>query len=408
MQNQSVEQEAKPISTEQEANPNSTEQEVKTKSIEQEANTNLTDQEAKSNSNKQEANSKLAEQETKSNSTEQETKSNSTEQETKSNSTEHEIKSNSTEQETKSNLAEQETKFNSIGQETINISNSTEQGAKANLTEGISLNYLTPSSSSSSSYLISSHILNLTQEVFIEICENLPPKDLYTLTLVCKQFRTILWSNSSTTQQLWYKSRLKFVSKFSDLKPPGDLSEQKFVWLLDIGETCQYCGKKIIIGSEERRLFWEFKVLVCSNCAQKQTISFEKLRESENYSDEVRSCLPCISETIFRNSFNFLVNATSPGYYGTNPYYWKADVSRAVNEYNSLSDVERENWVNEKQIELRNYLEVIEDMRAKENNSSLESFDEEAWDQCRRNVEKLVNKILQITGQPKWNHKELV
>jgi hypothetical protein len=266
MQNQSVEQEAKPISTEQEeANPNSTEQEVKTKSIEQEANTNLTDQEAKSNLNKQEAKSKLAEQETK---------SNSTEQETKSNSTEHEIKSNSTEQETKSNLAEQETKFNSIGQETINISNSTEQGAKANLTEGISLNNLTPSSSSSSSssYLISSHILNLTQEVFIEICENLPPKDLYTLTLVCKQFRTILWSNSSTTQQLWYKSRLKFVSKFSDLKPPGDLSEQKFVWLLDIGETCQYCGKKIIIGSEERRLFWEFKVLVCSNCAQKQTI----------------------------------------------------------------------------------------------------------------------------------------
>ncbi|PKC70671.1 hypothetical protein RhiirA1_391158 [Rhizophagus irregularis] len=305
MQNQSVEQEAKPISTEQEANPNSTEQEVKTKSIEQEANTNLTDQEAKSNSNKQEANSKLAEQGTKSNSTEQETKSNSTEHEIKSNSTEQETKSNLAEQETKFNSIGQETKFNSIGQETINISNSTEQGAKANLTEGISL---------------------------------------------------------------------KFVSKFSDLKPPGDLSEQKFVWLLDIGETCQYCGKKIIIGSEERRLFWEFKVLVCSNCAQKQTISFEKLRESENYSEEVRSCLPCISETIFRNSFNFLVNATSPGYYGTNPYYWKADVSRAVNEYNSLSEVERENWVNEKQIELRNYLEVIEDMRAKENNSSLESF----------------------------------
>ncbi|RGB25667.1 hypothetical protein C1646_675390 [Rhizophagus diaphanus] len=385
MQNQSVEQEAKPISTEQEtksfsteqeAIPNSTEHEVKIKSIEQEANTNLTDQEAKYNSTKQEVKSKLAEQETKSNSTEQETKSNSTEQETKFNSTEHEIKSNSTEQEAKSSLAEQETKFNSIGQDIINIFNSTEQGVKANLTEGISLNNLTPSPppSSSSSYLLSSHLLNLTQEVFIEICENLPPKELYTLTLVCKQFRTILWSNSSTTQQLWYKSRLKFVPKFSDLKPPGDLSEQKFVWLLDIGETCQYCGKKIIIGSEERRLFWEFKVLVCSNCAQNQTISFDKLRESENYSEEVRSCLPCISETIFRNSFNFLVNATSRGYYGTNPYYWKADVSRAVNEYNSLSEVERENWVNEKQIELRNYLEVIEDMRAKENNSSLESF----------------------------------
>ncbi|CAB5396106.1 unnamed protein product [Rhizophagus irregularis] len=187
--------------------------------------------------------------------------------------------------------------------------NSTNGGAKANLTEGISLNNLTPSSSSSSSssYLISSHILNLTQEVFIEICENLPPKDLYTLTLVY-------------------------------LKPPGDLSEQKFVWLLDIGETCQYCGKKIIIGSEERRLFWEFKVLVCSNCAQKQTISFEKLRESENYSEE----------------------------------------------------------------------DTMEPIHIIGKQMYLVQFDEEAWDQCRGNVEKLVNKILQITGQPKWNHKELV
>lgn len=254
MQKQSVGQEAKTNSTEQETKSFSTEQETKTNSIEQEANTNLTDQEAKSNSTKHEAKSKSAEQETKTNSTEQE------------------IKSNSTEQETKSNLDEQETKFNSIGQESINISNSTEQGAKANLTEGISLNNSTSSPSSSSSYLLSSHLLNLTQEVFIEICENLPPNDLYNLTLVCKQFRTILWSNSSTTQQLWYKSRLKSVSKFSDLKPPGDLSEQKFVWLLDIGKTCQYCGKNITIESEERRLFWEFKVLVCSNCAQKQTI----------------------------------------------------------------------------------------------------------------------------------------
>jgi hypothetical protein len=69
-----------------------------------------------------------------------------------------------------------------------------------------------------------------------------------------------------------------------------------------------------------------------------------------------------------------LVNATSPGYRGNNPYYWKADVFRAVNEYNSLSNAERENWVNRKRTDLGDYLEVIEAMRAKEHNSFLENL----------------------------------
>ncbi|GBB89351.1 hypothetical protein RclHR1_01600023 [Rhizophagus clarus] len=317
-----------------------------------------------------------AEQETKTISTEQEAKPHSTEQESKTNSTEQEEASSTpVEQKTNFNFAEQD---NLTEQEAKTNSNLTEQETKANLTEEISLNNsTTPTpSSSSSSYLSSSHLLNLTQEVFIEVCENLHPKDLYSLTLVCKRFRTILWSKSSTTQQIWYKSRLKFVPKFSYLKPPGDLSEQKFVWLL-IGETCQYCGKNVSIDSGDRRLFWEFKILTCSNCAQERTISLEKLKESHNMKDfpeEILSCLPCISETIFRNSCNFLVNATSPGYYGTNPYYWKADIFHALDEYNSLSKIEREDWVNKKQIELRDYLEVIEDMRAKENNSFLENL----------------------------------
>src|SRR3954451_12776799 len=100
---------------------------------------------------------------------------------------------------------------------------SEEQEVNPNSTEEASLcETMTPSS-------ISPQILNLPQEVFIEICENLHPKDLYSLSLVCKQFRTMLWSNSSTTQQLWCKSRMKFVPQYSYLKPPGDLSEQKFI-----------------------------------------------------------------------------------------------------------------------------------------------------------------------------------
>ncbi|RIA83108.1 hypothetical protein C1645_787060 [Glomus cerebriforme] len=256
------------------------------------------------------------------------------------------------------------------------MQNQSEEQEIANSTEEISLNKI---KQPASSYLLSSKskLLNLPQEVFIEICENVHPKDLYSLALVCKQFRTILWSNSITTQQLWNKSRLKFIPQCTYLKPPGDLSEQKFVWLLssEISKTCQCCGKKV--EGSDRKLFWEFKVLICSKCAQERTISLEKLKElydPDLFPENVLSCLPCISETIFRNSFDYLVNATSPGYYGSNPYYWRADVLHAENEYNSLRKDERENWVNKKQTEMRNYMEVIEAMRAKENNLLLENL----------------------------------
>jgi len=113
-----------------------------------------------------------------------------------------------------------------------------------------------------------SKLLTLPQELFMDICENLHPKDLYTLALVCKQFRVILWSNSTSTQQLWCNSRHKFLN--SDLKLPVNLSEQRFIWLMFLGQTCQTCG--INLQDDNRRLFWEFKVLICSDCAKIKTV----------------------------------------------------------------------------------------------------------------------------------------
>ncbi|CAG8709372.1 12064_t:CDS:1, partial [Funneliformis mosseae] len=85
----------------------------------------------------------------------------------------------------------------------------------------------------------SSQLLSLPQELFMDICENLHPKDLYTLSLVCKQFRIILWSNSTNTQQIWCNSRSKFLK--SNIKLPNSLTEQKFIWLGFLGHNCQYC-----------------------------------------------------------------------------------------------------------------------------------------------------------------------
>ncbi|CAI2167145.1 10505_t:CDS:2 [Funneliformis geosporum] len=214
-----------------------------------------------------------------------------------------------------------------------------------------------------------SQLLSLPQELFMEICENLHPKDLYTLTLVCKQFRIILWSDSINTQQIWCNSRAKFLHSL--MKLPNSLTEQKFIWLGYLGQTCQCCGQDL--EDNNRRRFWEFKVMVCSKCADEKTISLAKLKGS-HVSEKVISCLPCISETNFRNDFNFLVNATSPGYNGTNPYYWKSDVSRAIDEYNSLSEDKIEDWIKAKQDELEDFNQIIVNMRIKEDEKDINNL----------------------------------
>ncbi|CAJ0764049.1 16780_t:CDS:2 [Entrophospora sp. SA101] len=66
----------------------------------------------------------------------------------------------------------------------------------------------------------------IPSEIFIKICSYLSPSDLYSLTTVCKNYRSMLWSfTSTTTQSIWCNSREQFISHLT-LPPPKDMSEQ--------------------------------------------------------------------------------------------------------------------------------------------------------------------------------------
>ncbi|CAG8704903.1 15950_t:CDS:2 [Racocetra fulgida] len=168
-------------------------------------------------------------------------------------------------------------------------------------------------------------LLSLTPEILAEICENLPPQDLYTLTTVCKKLRNFLWATSGCTQQIWRKSRsLLPVSKFScSLSPPKGISED--------------------------------------------------LRN--NIPEEVLSCLPNINDIKPSNFFeNCLVTLPGPGIRDQNPYYWTTDVYKACREYNELNANERKKWVEKRKAEVEEFNRSIEEIKSKDMTEVLRSL----------------------------------
>src|SRR6266536_1973758 len=92
---------------------------------------------------------------------------------------------------------------------------------------------------------IHSLITYLPPEIFIIICSLLPPKDLCSLSQVCRKFHEYLCaSNSSTTQQIWLESRLKFMPN-ETMPPPEGMIEKKYVELLMTDRGCQICRKRV-------------------------------------------------------------------------------------------------------------------------------------------------------------------
>src|SRR3954471_12930195 len=96
--------------------------------------------------------------------------------------------------------------------------------------------------------------MNISPELFIEICSFLPPADLFTLSQVCRKFRGYLCApNSFSTQKIWKESRLQFMLK-EDMPPPEGMSEEKYVVLLMTERGCQICNR-----SKKCRIYWEFE-----------------------------------------------------------------------------------------------------------------------------------------------------
>ena len=103
-------------------------------------------------------------------------------------------------------------------------------------------------------------------EILVIICEYLNPKDLFSLTLVCKKLRRFLWSFSYVTQQIWHNARinLSILDEYKGIPPPeGIMSEQQYIWLIYSVDACQFCGNKRRGAS---KIYWPFKMYSCVPC----------------------------------------------------------------------------------------------------------------------------------------------
>ena len=110
-------------------------------------------------------------------------------------------------------------------------------------------------------------LLILPSELLAEICLNLSPEDLYSLSSVCKELRQFLWSDKSTiTQQVCRNSRIKFYPNLKS-SPLVGMSEQQYVWLTVLAKKCQFCKEN---DKSLLKKYWEFQILCCDKCLNKR------------------------------------------------------------------------------------------------------------------------------------------
>jgi hypothetical protein len=111
--------------------------------------------------------------------------------------------------------------------------------------------------------------INLTDvpnEIFVQICANLPPSDLLSLTLVCKKLKSLLCSpGSKETQAIWRTSRIRFM-RFLQSPPPHNMDEKSYI-VLKQDKGCQFCNEKNFV-----KVYWEFRVRCCDLCLDEHTM----------------------------------------------------------------------------------------------------------------------------------------
>jgi hypothetical protein len=110
-------------------------------------------------------------------------------------------------------------------------------------------------------------LTSIPYDIFVQICNNLPPSDLLSLMLVCQEFKRLLCDpNSPQTQAIWRNSRTKFM-RFLQSPPPSGMDEKSYIVLKQLGKGCQFCHKMDFI-----KVYWEFRVRCCEQCLENYTM----------------------------------------------------------------------------------------------------------------------------------------
>ncbi|CAG8665190.1 9939_t:CDS:2 [Funneliformis mosseae] len=182
-------------------------------------------------------------------------------------------------------------------------------------------------------------------EIIIEICLHLTPNDLYSLSSVCRKYRSLLWSTTTTTQDIWRLSRLSFVPNLT-LPPPflhtynkeplKRMSEQQYIWLMTLCEKCHFCDQT---NKMELTMYWEGKFYSCVKCLTKRVISGETLKSKWKVPEKLLQCLqelPKSFDIICWQPQTFLIS----------------EVINLLKEYDQLKKHERNDWIEKKKREI--------------------------------------------------------
>ncbi|CAG8778291.1 5351_t:CDS:2 [Gigaspora margarita] len=223
-----------------------------------------------------------------------------------------------------------------------------------------------------------SSLCTLPPETFLQICKNLSPADLLSLSKTCKLFyNDLCCEDSLTIQDIWRQSRYSFMP-YRKLVPPEGMSERQYVRFL-LENKCHICGRK----SKSTKIYWERKLRCCAGCLETRMI------RCDNYKIDSQDVEPIILQILHcrwdRN--------------GTR-VYWKDQITEKIKEIESLSQTERVEWgeqqykkfkLNERELNRRN----IEDNCARR---------QQRYDR-KKIIDEKLNEMISETnknGSPIW------
>ncbi|CAG8493529.1 6518_t:CDS:2 [Dentiscutata heterogama] len=214
------------------------------------------------------------------------------------------------------------------------------------------LKRIKPSSRSSvSKYLTvnsNSLLCKLPPEILLNICKNLSPYDLISLSKVCKLFYNDLRQGDSLTiQQIWRESRLSFMH-YRQMDPPDGMKERDYVlWLLDL--RCEFCKKKTSLD-----ISWEFRVRTCSKCLDENFVRHNDLSSSliSGIPTFILNCVPWK-----RDDRHYRIRI-----------FREEQVIDKYKEFMSVSEHEREEW---KKQQLDKVLQIQRDSKETNEDGSL-------------------------------------
>ncbi|PKY22277.1 hypothetical protein RhiirB3_470796 [Rhizophagus irregularis] len=187
-------------------------------------------------------------------------------------------------------------------------------------------------------------------EIFINICQDLPPTDLLSLARVCKKFYSYLCStNSTTTQEIWKNSRLTFLP-FVQMPPPEGMMELQYVKLVT-ERGCQFCKKPRI-----RKVYWAFLVRCCRKCLEDRTIRLDQIRHHLQSPNLIPDDF--LSGLTFTTGFYKSGWDRSPKHRPAN-LYWIQNVNDTYAEYIKLDVNGRREWIKRKREEGKIKMEEV-------------------------------------------------